>query len=100
MLKYGNKAATNNPKNIRIMDIDKDKIEHLKSEIIRISEYDLLHKDCPELQIESLSYMVGDLLSKNKNGENDMLIAFLTHVGKSLKKLIYYQKQEENKHGK
>lgn len=29
-----------------------------------------------------------------------MLIAFLTHVGKSLKKLIYYQNQEENEHGK
>ena len=27
MFKYGNKTATNSPKNKRIMDIDKDKIE-------------------------------------------------------------------------
>lgn len=82
------------------MDINKKKIESYKKQILEITEYDLLHKNSPELQIETLSYMVGGLLENNKNGENDMLIAFLTHVGRSLKELIKYKSLNKEHNGK
>ena len=44
--------------------------------------------------------MVGGLLENNKNGENDMLIAFLTHVGRSLKELIKYKSLNKEHNGK
>lgn len=82
------------------MDINKKKIESYKKQILEITEYDHLHKNSPELQIETLSYMVGGLLENNKNGENDMLIAFLTHIGRSLKELIKYKSLNKEHNGK
>ena len=71
--------------------IDLEKVEYYKEQITKMAECDLYHKDSPELQIDTLSKMVGGLLESNKNGENDMLIAFFTHVGRSLKELIKYR---------
>lgn len=68
-------------------------------QIIRMAKSDNYHKGNPECQIESLSRIVGDLLAANKNGENDKLIAFFYHVGKSLKELIEYRTLNKQNNG-
>ena len=80
--------------------IDLEKVEYYKEQITKMAECDLYHKDSPELQIDTLSNMVGALLDSNKNGENDQLIAFFTHIGRSLKELIKYRTLNNLKNGK
>lgn len=77
------------------MEIDYKQVEQYKQEILRIAQYDIFHSNSPELQIDTLSLMVDELLKDNENGKNDKLIAFFTHVGRSLKKLIRYRNSKQ-----
>lgn len=86
--------------NHKDMKPDIKEIERYKNEIIKMAENDLYHKDSPELQIDTLSNIVGALLDSNKDGENDQLIAFFTHIGRSLKELIKYRTLNNQNDGK
>lgn len=79
---------------------DLKKQEYYREQLTRIAGYDLYHKDCPELQMDTLSRMIKALIDANKDDENDMLIAFLTHMGSSLYELIKYRTLNNMKNGK
>ncbi len=82
------------------MKIDLERVERYQQDIINMAQNDIYHSNCPETQIDTLSLMVGELLTDNENGKNDKLIAFFTHVGRSLKELIKYRTIKEQNNGK
>lgn len=74
------------------MSINYKEIEHYKEVIFKAAGNDLYHRDCPELQLDTLSLIVDGLLKDNKDGKNEQLIGFFAHLGKSLNELIKYRK--------
>lgn len=80
--------------------IDLKKEEYYREQMTRIAGYDLYHKDCPELQMDTLSRMIKDLIDANKDDENDMLVAFLIHMGSSLYELIKFRKLKKQNDAK
>lgn len=57
---------------------------------------DSTHFNNPENQLTTLSMIVDKLLKDNESGKNEDLIAFYVNIGRSIKSLIKYQKQENN----
>ncbi len=66
----------------------------LQDVILNARNKDIAHLNNPENQIVTLGYLVDDLLKSNENGKNEALIGFYANIGRSLKQLIEYQKQQ------
>ncbi|WP_276962197.1 hypothetical protein [Bacteroides graminisolvens] len=66
----------------------------LQDVILNARNKDAAHLNNPENQIVTLGYLVDDLLKSNENGKNEALIGFYANIGRSLKQLIEYQKQQ------
>lgn len=66
----------------------------LQDVILNARNKDTDHLNNPENQIVTLGYLVDDLLKSNENGKNEALIGFYANIGRSLKQLIEYQKQQ------
>lgn len=66
----------------------------LQDVILNARNKDTAHLNNPENQIVTLGYLVDDLLKSNENGKNEALIGFYANIGRSLKQLIEYQKQQ------
>lgn len=66
----------------------------LQDVILNARNKDTAHLNNPENQIVTLGYLVDDLLKSNENGKNEDLIGFYANIGRSLKQLIEYQKQQ------
>lgn len=58
---------------------------------------DTLHLNNPERQIATLAILVNELLKDNENGKNEPLIALYANIGRSLRMLIKFQKQDRLK---
>lgn len=78
-------------KKIKIMS--KRNIQKCIAVIMNAREKDTLHINNPQQQIETLSLLVNELLKDNEDGKNDPLIGLYANIGRSLKRLIEYQKQ-------
>lgn len=71
----------------------------LQDVILNARNKDTAHLNNPENQIATLGLLVDDLLKNNENGKNEALIGLYANIGRSLKQLIEYQKQQrENDH--
>jgi len=66
----------------------------LQDVILNARNKDTAHLNNPENQIVTLGFLVDDLLKSNENGKNEALIGFYANIGRSLKQLIEYQKQQ------
>lgn len=66
----------------------------LQDVVLNARNKDTAHLNNPENQIVTLGYLVDDLLKSNENGKNEALIGFYANIGRSLKQLIEYQKQQ------
>ncbi len=66
----------------------------LQDVILNARNKDTAHLNNPENQIVTLGFLVDDLLKSNENGKNEALIGFYANIGRSLKQLIEYQKEQ------
>lgn len=62
--------------------------------ILNARNRDEQHLNNPENQITTLAMMVNELLKDNESGKNEHIIGLFANVGRSLKQLIEYQKQQ------
>lgn len=73
--------------------MSKNNIQKCIAVIMNARENDTLHINNPQQQIETLSILVNELLKDNEDGRNDPIIGLYANIGRSLKCLIEYQKQ-------
>jgi hypothetical protein len=73
--------------------MNKKNIQDCIKVIMNAREKDTLHINNPKQQIATLSILVNELLKDNKDNKNDPLIGLYANIGRSLKRLIEYQKQ-------